>query len=70
MDISEPIIRPLSEEMPRQQYFTFTRKVGDAYFQGNGFNLNVNAITGEIISYDYNWYKGQLTINSKSYRIR
>lgn len=66
MDISEPIIRPLSEEMPRQQYFTFTRKVGDAYFQGNGFNLNVNAITGEIISYDYNWYKGQLPSTAKA----
>ncbi|MFA5523121.1 MAG: S-layer homology domain-containing protein [Tissierellales bacterium] len=60
VDVNEPIVRPLEEEKPRQQYFTFTRKVGDAYFQGNGFSLNVNAITGEVISYDYNWYKGQL----------
>lgn len=66
MDINEPIVRPLSEELPRQQYFTFTRKVGDAYFQGDGFNLNVNAITGEVTSYSYNWYKGQLPSVDKS----
>ncbi len=66
LDVNEPIVRPLSEEKPRQQYFTFIRKAGDAYFQGNGFNLNVNGVTGEITSFDYNWYKGQLPSTAKA----
>lgn len=58
--VNEPTVKPLDNEMPRQQYFTFIRKVGNGYFQGNGFELTLNAITGEVVSYNYNWYKGQL----------
>ncbi|WIV11829.1 S-layer homology domain-containing protein [Proteiniborus sp. MB09-C3] len=69
IDINEPIVRPLSEEMPRQQYFTFIRKVGNAYFQGNGFDLNMDAVTGEITNYNYNWYKGQLPSTDKAINL-
>ncbi len=69
MEIDEPIFRPLSEEKPRQHYFSFIRKVGNAYFQGNGFNLNIDAVTGEITSYDYNWYKGQLPSADKVIKL-
>jgi len=60
LDVNESTVRPFDEEKPRQQYFTFIRKVGNAYLQGNGFDLTINAITGEVTSYNYNWYKGQL----------
>lgn len=66
VSINEPIIRPLLEEQPRQQYFTFMRKVDEAYFQGNGFNINIDAATGEITSYNYNWYKGELPSQDKA----
>lgn len=69
MEIDEPIYRPLSAERPRQYYFTFIRKVGNAYFQGNGFNLNIDAVTGDITSYDYNWYKGQLPSAEKVIKL-
>lgn len=66
VEINEPIVRPLLEgEEPRQYYFTFTRKVKDAYFPGNGFSLNLDAATGEITSYNYSWYKGQLPSTDK-----
>lgn len=69
MEIDEPIFRPLSEEKPRQHYFSYIRKIGNAYFQGNGFNLNIDAVTGEITSYDYNWYKGQLPSADKAINL-
>jgi len=52
---------PLKDsELPLQQGFTFTRKAGGAYFPGNGFNITVDAVTGEVISYNFNWYKDEL----------
>ncbi|KPU45473.1 hypothetical protein OXPF_07060 [Oxobacter pfennigii] len=48
------------EEAPRNYYFTFTRKADGAYFIDNGFNVTVNAVSGEITNYSYNWYKGEL----------
>lgn len=58
---NDPQIRPLdAPEMPRQYDFTFTRKANSVYFPGNGFTLNVDAVTGMVTSYNYTWYKGTL----------
>ena len=48
------------DEKPRQYYFTFERKTNGAYFPDNGFSVAVDAVTGSVISYSYNWYKGEL----------
>jgi len=53
--------RPIAEtEKPRQYYFTFERKTNGAYFPDNGFNVTVDTVTGNVISYSFNWYKGEL----------
>ncbi len=49
-----------ADEKPRQYYFTFERKTGGAYFPDNGFNVTVDAVTGSVIGYSFNWYKGEL----------
>ncbi|MBU7005338.1 S-layer homology domain-containing protein [Phosphitispora fastidiosa] len=55
-------VRPLTieGEKPRQYYFTFERKTNGAYFPDNGFNVAVDTVTGSVISYSFNWYKGEL----------
>lgn len=59
--LNQPDVRPLSaSEMPRQYDFTFTRKANGVSFPGNGFTLNVDAVTGIVTSYNYTWYKGEL----------
>lgn len=57
----EPEYRPLDEtEKPRQYYFNFVRKAGNAYFLDNGFNISVDTTSGMVTNYSYTWYKGQL----------
>lgn len=58
---TEPQFKPLTtDQMPRQYSFKFVRKVNNAYFNDNVFNVVVDAVNGEITSYDFNWYEGQL----------
>ena len=45
---------------PTQYSFMFNRKANGAYFIDNGFNVTVDAISGSVIGYNYNWYKGSL----------
>ncbi|WP_418789986.1 YcdB/YcdC domain-containing protein [Phosphitispora sp. TUW77] len=52
--------QPVTETEPRQYYFAFERKTNGANFPDNGFNVTVDAVTGSIISYSFNWYKGEL----------
>lgn len=60
-DWGRPVYRPMADkEMPRNYYFTFTRKDGNAYFLDNGMNVNIDTTTGTITSYNFNWYKGEL----------
>lgn len=47
-------------EKPRQYYFNFTRKLNDAYVENNGFTVTVDAVSGEVVSYNLTWYKGEL----------
>jgi len=61
IDDNQPIYTPLeNEEMPRQISFNFIRKTNDAYFIGDGFNIGVNTVTGEIYQYNSMWYEGEL----------
>lgn len=63
----EPEIRPMAgAELPRQYYFSFTRKAGNAYFIDNGFNVTVDTTSGAVISYGLNWYKGDLPSQEKA----
>lgn len=60
-DWNQPVVQPMKgEEQPRQYYFNFTRKVNDAYFLDNGFNITVDTTNGTIINYNINWYKKEL----------
>lgn len=66
-DWNEPVVKPLAEkDQPRQYYFRFTRKVGSIYFLENGFNVTVDATTGSVIDYNFNWYKGELPSSDKA----
>lgn len=57
-----PVYGSLKDEIPRQHYFTYTRKVNGAYFIGNGFNVTVDGVTGEVINYTFNWYNQELPL--------
>lgn len=59
----EPFVEPVSgSEPPRQYDFSFTRKVQEAFFIGNGFNVTVDVTSGEVINYSFNWYKKELSV--------
>ncbi|MGF7057458.1 YcdB/YcdC domain-containing protein [Brassicibacter mesophilus] len=65
-DIEQPIYRPMNnEEKPTQYHFNFVRKINSAYFLENGFNIGIDAVTGEITQYNYTWYKGELPSSDK-----
>lgn len=54
-------IRPLDDKgQLRQSQFNYTRKVNDAYFIGNGFNVTVDNTTGQVISYNLTWYNKEI----------
>lgn len=59
-DLEEPIVIRLEEEKPRRYDFRFIRKEGDIYVLEDGFRITVDTVAGEIIGYDYTWYKGEL----------
>lgn len=60
-EMKEPIYEPMTEgELPRQYYFRFVRKENNVYFQENGFNINIDTVSGKVVNYNYGWYKGQL----------
>lgn len=40
--------------------FKFIRKTDDTYVESDSLNINISGITGNILSYNLNWYKGQL----------
>jgi len=62
----DSIVRPLTEEeQPREYSFSFTRKSNGIYFINNGFTLTVDAVTGTITNYNFNWYDGQLPPSDK-----
>lgn len=48
------------ETLPRQYSFYFARKANDAYVSNNGFNVTVDTVTGEIISYNFEWSEVEL----------
>lgn len=61
VDWQESAYRPLTEdEKPRNYYFNFIRKANNAYFLDNGINVQIDATTGIITSYNLNWYNGEL----------
>lgn len=52
---------PLKEQnKPRSYSFRFMRKVDGAYLQDDGFNITIDTIRGEVISYSYSWYEKEL----------
>lgn len=61
-DWNEPIIvEPLREEdKPRRLSFRFVRYENDAYLLDDGFNVTIDTITGDVVSYSQSWYKGEL----------
>lgn len=40
--------------------FTFIRKIDDTYVESDSININISGITGNVLSYNLNWYRGQL----------
>ena len=59
----EQVIEPLDNLNPPRQYqVTFTRKTNNIYFLDNGFNLSIDAASGDVINYNYTWYKGEFPI--------
>ncbi len=48
------------EKLPRQYSFYYARKSNDAYVSNNGFNVTVDTVTGEVISYSFEWFEGEL----------
>lgn len=47
-------------DMESNYYFTYIRKKDDAYVQNDSISLNIDGITGEVVSYNMDWYKGEL----------
>ncbi|MTI46605.1 S-layer homology domain-containing protein [Sporosalibacterium faouarense] len=63
----EPRVYPLdNQELPRQYSLNYQRKANGAYVYGDGFNVSVDTITGEVTNYNYTWFKGDLptTVNA------
>lgn len=54
--ILEEINEVESPEKVKKHYFTYTRLVNDIPYTANGFNITVDAETGNIISYRMNWH--------------
>lgn len=46
-------------------YFHFIRKNGNAYVENDGIDVSINAIDGTVISYNYNWHRGDLAPQDK-----
>lgn len=49
-----------NSNMPGYYYFTFKRIVNGAYFQNDGFNVTVDAVTGKVACLDMQWYEGSI----------
>ena len=63
VDWNQYDIVPLKgEELPRSYSFYFIRKVNDAYVSNSYFNLTVDTVTGEVTSYRFEWFKGELPV--------
>ncbi len=63
VDWNQYDIVPLEgEELPRSCSFYFIRKENDAYVSNSGFNLTVDTVTGEVTSYNLEWFKGELPV--------
>lgn len=45
-----------SEEPPRQFSFSYIRKVNGIPFPGNGVSITFDAVKGEVVSYNLNWF--------------
>lgn len=52
-------------EKPREYSFNFTRKLNGIYVENNGFNITIDAVSGEVSHYDKHWYKGELPSTEK-----
>ncbi|MBZ2175853.1 PepSY domain-containing protein [Schnuerera sp. xch1] len=50
-----------NKDMTHSYSFKFMRKIKEAYVENDGIRVTVDGITGKVISYDMNWYKGELT---------
>ncbi|WP_422446822.1 YcdB/YcdC domain-containing protein [Thermoanaerobacterium sp. DL9XJH110] len=52
----EPIYRPMETiRYRREYYFNFVRVENDIPVEGDGFNITVDAGSGDILSYNFNW---------------
>lgn len=45
--------------------FRFQREVEGIPFPNNGVNVAIDGDTGEVLSYNFDWYQGKLTVPSK-----
>ncbi|RKL62661.1 S-layer protein [Thermoanaerobacteraceae bacterium SP2] len=52
----EPVYKPVKTVRYQQDYyFNFVRVIKNIPVEGDGFNINVDAGTGEVRSYSFNW---------------
>lgn len=59
--LRKPVIylNDTEQKLPLTQSFNFVRKVNGAYVLEDGFDITVNAVTGEVTRYQCKWYKGE-----------
>ncbi|MCF6097205.1 S-layer homology domain-containing protein [Thermovorax subterraneus] len=62
---SLPPVRPLIDLYARQYYFYFQRIHEGIPVVDNGFYITVDAFTGQVIDYSFEWYFGQLPSPAK-----
>ena len=60
IDLNYPMDSIYNNESPDIYTFKFTRRVNGVLFDGDGFNVRVNSVDGEIVGYDTTWYNGEL----------
>jgi len=55
------IVEPLDDKnKPRNYTFKFVRVNDGGYVLEDGFNITVDTVTGEIVAYNFSWFKGEL----------